>query len=53
VPAGSPVANATDPSLALDTCWPPNALLFTPDRLLIRPAEVGAVTKGRHPANTP
>jgi sortase A len=47
VPAGSPVANSTDPSLVLDTCWPPNALFFTPDRLLIRATEVGAVTKGR------
>ena len=30
----------------LDTCWPPNALFFTPDRLLIRATEVGAATKG-------
>ena len=48
VPAGSPVANTTDPSLVLDTCWPPNALFFTPDRLLIRATEVGAVTKGKN-----
>jgi sortase A len=47
VSAGSPVADTTDPSLVLDTCWPPNALFFTPDRLLIRAAEVGAVTKGK------
>ncbi len=46
VPAGSPVSNTTAPSLVLDTCWPPNALFFTPDRLLIRATEVGAVTKG-------
>jgi sortase A len=46
VPAGSPVSNTTDPSLVLDTCWPPNALFFTPDRLLIRASEVGAATKG-------
>ena len=46
VPAGSPVANSTGPSLVLDTCWPPNALFFTPDRLLIRATEVGAATKG-------
>jgi sortase A len=46
VPAGSPVSNTTDPSLVLDTCWPPNALFFTPDRLLVRASEVGAVTKG-------
>jgi LPXTG-site transpeptidase (sortase) family protein len=46
VPAGSTVSNTTDPSLVLDTCWPPNALFFTPDRLLIRATEVGATTKG-------
>ena len=46
VPAGSPVSNTTDPSLVLDTCWPPNALFFTPDRLLIRATEVGAATRG-------
>jgi sortase A len=46
VPAGSAVSNTSDPSLVLDTCWPPNALFFTPDRLLIRATEVGAATKG-------
>ncbi|HEX3334425.1 MAG TPA: sortase [Acidimicrobiales bacterium] len=46
VPAGSPVSNTTTPSLVLDTCWPPNALFFTPDRLLVRATEVGAATKG-------
>jgi LPXTG-site transpeptidase (sortase) family protein len=46
VPAGSAVANTTAPSLVLDTCWPPNALFFTPDRLLVRATEVGAATKG-------
>jgi sortase A len=46
VPADSTVSNTTDPSLVLDTCWPPNALFFTPDRLLIRATEVGAATKG-------
>ena len=40
------MSNTTDPSLVLDTCWPPNALFFTPDRLLIRATEVGAATKG-------
>jgi sortase A len=47
VPAGSPVANTPSPSLVLDTCWPPNALFFTPDRLLVHASEVGAATKGR------
>jgi LPXTG-site transpeptidase (sortase) family protein len=53
VPAGSPVPNTTDPGLVLDTCWPPNALFFTPDRLLIRATEVGAATKGAslHPVS--
>ena len=46
VAAGSPVANTTAPSLVLDTCWPPDALFFTPDRLLVRANEVGAATKG-------
>ena len=46
VAAGSPVANTTGPSMVLDTCWPPNALFFTPDRLLVRATEVGAATKG-------
>lgn len=46
VPVGSPVSNSTGPSLVLDTCWPPNALFFTPDRLLIQASEVGAATKG-------
>ena len=30
VAAGSPVYNSTTPTLVLDTCWPPNALFFTP-----------------------
>ncbi|MFZ0250632.1 MAG: class D sortase [Acidimicrobiales bacterium] len=46
VSAGSSVSSTTDPSLVLDTCWPPNALFFTPDRLLVRATEVGAATKG-------
>jgi sortase A len=46
VQAGSPVSNTSDPSLVLDTCYPPNALFFTPKRLLIRATEVSAATKG-------
>jgi sortase A len=46
VPAGSTVADTASPSLVLDTCWPPNALFFTPDRLLVRATEVGTATKG-------
>jgi sortase A len=46
VEAGSAVSNTTNPSLVLDTCYPPNALFFTPKRLLIRANEVSAQTKG-------
>ncbi|HEY1650423.1 MAG TPA: class D sortase [Acidimicrobiales bacterium] len=46
VAAGSPVANTTSNTMVLDTCWPPNALFFTPDRLLIHATEVGAAAKG-------
>jgi LPXTG-site transpeptidase (sortase) family protein len=46
VAAGSSVANTTNNTMVLDTCWPPNALFFTPDRLLIHATEVGAATKG-------
>jgi sortase A len=46
VAAGSPVANTTNNTMVLDTCWPPNALFFTPNRLLIHATELGAVTKG-------
>jgi LPXTG-site transpeptidase (sortase) family protein len=46
VQAGSPVANTTDPSLVLDTCYPPNALFFTSQRFLVRATEVSGATKG-------
>ncbi|MGP0031954.1 MAG: class D sortase [Acidimicrobiales bacterium] len=46
VAAGSSVADTTGPSLVLDTCYPPNALFFTSQRLLVRADEVEAVTKG-------
>ena len=46
VKAGSPVLTTANPSMVLDTCWPPNALFFTPDRLLIRASEVGSAAKG-------
>jgi sortase A len=47
VEAGSPVADTSDPSLVLDTCYPPNALFFTSKRLLVRAVEVSAATKGK------
>jgi sortase A len=46
VAAGSAVATTADPSLVLDTCYPPNALFFTPKRLLVRATEVAAATTG-------
>jgi LPXTG-site transpeptidase (sortase) family protein len=46
VQAGSDVSNTPDPSLVLDTCYPPNALFFTSKRLLVRATEVSAATKG-------
>jgi sortase A len=46
VQAGSDVANTTTPSLVLDTCYPPNALFYTPQRLLVRATEVSAATSG-------
>jgi LPXTG-site transpeptidase (sortase) family protein len=46
VQAGSAVANTPNPSLVLDTCYPSNALFFTPDRLLVRATEVSAVARG-------
>jgi sortase A len=46
VPAGSDVDNTSGPSMVLDTCYPPNALFFTSQRLLVRATEVSAATKG-------
>ena len=46
VAAGSDVSGTTGPSLVLDTCFPPNALFFTSQRLLVRATEVSAATKG-------
>jgi LPXTG-site transpeptidase (sortase) family protein len=46
VQAGSDVANTTQPSLVLDTCYPPNALFFTSKRLLVRATEISAATTG-------
>jgi sortase A len=41
VKAGSPVYNSSGPTLMLETCWPTDALWFTPDRLLVTATEVG------------
>jgi sortase A len=37
---GSPVYNTEHPSLTLVTCWPTDALWFTPDRYLVSATEV-------------
>jgi LPXTG-site transpeptidase (sortase) family protein len=46
VTAGSSVANTTSATMVLDTCWPPNALFFTSQRLLVHATEVGTAAKG-------
>lgn len=46
VTAGSPVYNTTSPSVTLVTCWPTDALWFTPDRYLVTATEVGKVSTG-------
>lgn len=40
VKAGAPVYNTAGPSITLVTCWPTNALWFTPDRYLVSAVEV-------------
>jgi len=46
VQAGSSVPNTTNNTMVLDTCWPPNALFFTSQRLLVHATEVGNAAKG-------
>jgi LPXTG-site transpeptidase (sortase) family protein len=46
VTAGSSVANTANNTMVLDTCWPPNALFFTSQRLLVHAIEVGTAAKG-------
>jgi LPXTG-site transpeptidase (sortase) family protein len=44
---GSPVYNTPTPTLSLVTCWPTNALWFTPSRYLVTASEIQASpTKG-------
>lgn len=51
VAAGSAVYNTPGPSLVLVTCWPTDALWFTPDRLLVTATETRVVpTTGSAPA---
>ena len=44
VGAGSPVYNTSGPTLTLITCWPTNALWFTPQRYLVTTTEVSSTT---------
>lgn len=46
VAAGSPVTNNPSPTLVLVTCWPVNALFFTPQRYLVTAALTSAGTAG-------
>jgi hypothetical protein len=40
VKAGAPVPQLSGNGLVLDTCWPTNALFYTPDRYLVEAQEV-------------
>ena len=40
VTQGSPVYNTSNPTLTMITCWPTDALWFTPDRYLVTATEV-------------
>jgi len=41
VKAGTTVYNTPGPSVTLVTCWPTNALWFTPDRYIVTAVEIG------------
>ncbi len=44
VKQGSPVYNSPGPTLMLETCWPTDALWYTPDRLLVTATLTGTVS---------
>lgn len=44
VAAGAPVPELSGDALVLDTCWPTNALWYTPDRYLVEAQEVSVKT---------
>ena len=46
VTAGSPVYQTQAPTLTLVTCWPTDALWFTPDRYLVTATEVSKESTG-------
>lgn len=45
VAAGSTVVNTPTPYLVLDTCWPTNALWYTPNRFLVFAQEVAVLNQ--------
>ncbi len=47
VKQGSPVYDTTNPTMTLVTCWPTNALWYTPDRYIVTAVEVATETTGR------
>ncbi len=46
VQQGAPVYNTSTPSLALITCWPTDALWFTPERYVVTTSEVSSAPTG-------
>jgi LPXTG-site transpeptidase (sortase) family protein len=46
VDAGAPVYNTPTPTITLVTCWPTNALWFTPQRYLVTAREVRQTSRG-------
>jgi sortase A len=52
VAAGSTVSDTAIPSLILDTCYPPDALFYTPQRLLVRATEVSTNATGTNVRGT-
>ncbi len=47
VAQGAPVYNTPEPSITLVTCWPTNALWFTPNRYVVSASEISSTpTKG-------
>ncbi|MHB1719854.1 MAG: class D sortase [Acidimicrobiales bacterium] len=50
VKAGSALPQVPGESMVLDTCWPTNALWFTPDRYLVEAVESSVVATAKGPA---
>jgi sortase A len=50
VQQGTPVPGSSSPTLVLDTCYPPNALFFTTQRLLVTATETSDTAAGAAPA---